>query len=197
MSGLSALCAGIGALVKSEATGYLFIYFVIFFIGMLIKKEAQTIGRFSQWLKFIFISLGILALFHICRNAVNLAPDNRLQWIWDGKFIYRTIQFGRSLWEVLFWDWSWNIVWLISLVSFLNYKKIAKNFEIQILLLALVMFFGYYLILNAVTNYFYVLGGSESYQVLSRVVLHFFPLAPLLIILLNFSDQTKTDSTHE
>ena len=63
--------------------------------------------------------------------------------------------------------------------------KTKQNLVIKFLLIALGLFFMLDLFLDLFTLNFKSLSGEDYPTVLNRVLLHFFPLCPLLIILFN------------
>ena len=98
----------------------------------------------------------------------------------------------KAFWEDIFFTGCWNIIWFLLAVSILaNLKRIKTRPEARFILAALLLFFGAYFLIGMFTGSFRYIGGSGTSTTLSRLILHFFPLATMLIALLNTPDRPK------
>ena len=80
---------------------------------------------------------------------------------------------------------NWGVVFPIFVLSLLTLRKKTPALEIKFLLLSFFLFLSIYISAYALTQHFYWIAQTET--VLSRCILHFFPLIPTLIILINFT----------
>lgn len=56
-----------------------------------------------------------------------------------------------------------------------------KRFEMKFFLAGLILFLGFYTAVSVFTVHYDFLGGQWQSQSLSRLILHYFPLCPLLV----------------
>lgn len=85
--------------------------------------------------------------------------------------------------EALFFTANWNIFWgwlVFSLVF--NVRTVLSNRNVQFILSVLVLFLSAHLALSVLLG---ISSNILSPFTKSRLVLHFFPLVPLLIVLIN------------
>lgn len=85
----------------------------------------------------------------------------------------------------MFFTNNWGIVFLLFVLSLPRLKRKNVTPEIKSLFLGLCAFFFIYVSAYTLTQHFYWIAQTET--VLSRCILHFFPLIPVLIILINFA----------
>jgi hypothetical protein len=92
----------------------------------------------------------------------------------------------------LFLTGNWNIVWsLLAVSAAINYRKITAKKEILFLSLFAAMFFILYFMNGLFTDNYEWLGGPGSVTAVSRIVLHIYPVACALIVLLNCPEKNK------
>jgi len=196
----SSLFSGLSSFTKLEGGGYLLIH-IILLTAILSRSQAPLREKSKSFLRFCIPAVGIFLLFHIYKyfsSGVSAALPPQAQESLDiyslridlsGKLLARFgIVVNRFLYN-LFLTNNWNIIWLMLLFSLLKIKKKACSFEVKLLFLALLLFFSIYLAGYVLTQHYYWVAETET--VLSRSLLHFFPLAPILVILINFpGDET-------
>jgi hypothetical protein len=86
-----------------------------------------------------------------------------------------------------FLSWNWNITWVVLFfIAIARFGVLRKDGVLRLLLAFIATFFLYLVLVSTFTDRFRVIGGEESYQLLSRTVLHFYPLCPALAALLLF-----------
>ena len=150
-------------------------------------------------MRFCVPALGICLFFHVYRYATMIsqaaAPSPRgesfslynLRIGAVSELLSRlTVVIGRFI-DDLFFSNNWNIVWFILLISLLRLIRIRRSLEVTLLVTALGLFFGIYAAAYTLTQHYYWVAYTDT--VLSRCILHFFPLATILIILINFTTE--------
>jgi len=194
---LAALFSGFTTFTKLEGTGYLFIHtFLTCFI--LWNDSNNTLRKkWKKFLKFIIPSYSICLLYHFYKSTIALEKlSGRTKFVFTLEHLNRIPIILKEFSGNLFFTGNWNLIWLILIFSLLSHtKKIKTRTETRLLLLTLLMFFSLYFSIALFTSSFISIAGAESPTVLSRVFLHFFPLAPLLIITLNYPHSTKKEKT--
>ncbi|MBU2541563.1 MAG: hypothetical protein KJ593_06650 [Candidatus Omnitrophica bacterium] len=181
---LASLCSGFGTFLKLEGLAYLIIHTILLIFILIHKKFNVFKEAFSKLIKFVIPSFGIYSLYAGYKLLANIGVNEKWQ------FDFKLASFARlptiliRFIEEVFLTSNWNIIWFILLLGIIiQLKKVRQNFTIQILLLSLALFFGLHFSVALFTKNF-----NDILEVftLSRLILHFFPLAVILIILLNF-----------
>lgn len=180
---LASLFAGFTTFVKLEGTGYLVIYTVLLVLILAQEKTLPIHARLKDFFIFILPSYGICLLYHSYKFFVKIAAlAGRTNPVLTPEQLFRIPVILREFTVNLFLSGNWNLIWFMLLLSLIkNYRDIGKHSHIKLMLLTLSMFFGIYLIIPMTTSTL-----IDHPTLLSRVLLHFFPLAPILIILTNF-----------
>lgn len=193
---LASLFAGIASFVKLEGTGYLFIHTLLLIAILAHDHTLAMIEKLKVLLKFFMPSLGICLFFHIYRYLAmaGTTPHDDLSFNLYALQLNLTADYAQKLGVVLqkivynlFFSNNWNIIWLILMVSSFRLKRKTIPFEIKILFLALILFTGIYVFGYTITQYYYWVAQTET--VLSRCILHIFPISTALIILINFPEK--------
>jgi len=188
---ISGLFAGFATFTKLEGTVFLFVYTA--FIALLYagKRSISLRGKVGRYLKFAVPSFGMCAFYSLYRIAAGIPRTAD-----KGDVEIGLAAFGRipllvkAFWNDLFFVGCWNIVWFLLAVSVLaNLKRIRTRREARFILAAVLLFFGSYFLIGMFTGSFRYIGGSGTTTTLSRLILHFFPLAAMLIALLNTPDR--------
>ena len=91
----------------------------------------------------------------------------------------------RSFLEDMLFTNNWGVVWGIALLSSLGLINKKTHKEGKLIFLSLILFFMLYLLIALTTENYVWIAGSGRASGLSRLLLHFYPLAALLIILAN------------
>ena len=190
---LAGLFAGIATFVKLEALGYYFVNSLVLLFLISTIKQCSLKEKIAKFLKFIIPSLGILVLYYFYKHSHHIGQD-------QGRFLFDfTLQnlgrikvILRRFSEDFFLSGNWNILWVLLAVSlFVRRASIAKSFQAKTILLFLLLYVGFYFVVALFTPNFISIAGSHSQTVLSRLILHFFPLCPLLVVFLNSSNEKK------
>lgn len=195
---LASLYAGFATFIKLEGTPYLLICTALFFLVLLHQKTDSVRKNIIKFLKFTIPSFGICLFFYLYKILEKFPlprEKSHIDFTWE--HLRRITIILKSFSNDLFLSGNWDIIWFLLVLSLaLNFSKIKKMIEVRLLLTTLVMFFGLYFLLSLFTTEFIYISGTKSSTGLSRLILHFFPLAPLLIILLNYPGESRlsTDS---
>jgi hypothetical protein len=180
---LAGLLAGFGTFTKLEADGHCVIYAVLlWFILKHLKLDPKE--RVQKFIKFLLPVLALFLFFFTVQRSLNLPfMEGRTVFSNNINYIDRLIQIIHKLIENLFCSNNWNILWFLLLISLIrNVRKIKECFITRILLLGLAMYLCLYIAIGLLTNAYELLFSQFN---LSRTLLHFFPLVPILIILTN------------
>ena len=184
---LGSLFAGFTTFVKLEGTGYLVIYTLLLLLILGQEKTLRAGSKFRKFLKFILPSYGICLLYHVYKFSLDIAAlHGRLNLVTTPDQWLRAPVIFREFAANLLGSGNWNLLWFILLVGFVaNFSKTKYLPEIKLLSLILAVFFGTYLIIPMLTSTL-----IDHPTLLSRVLLHFFPIATWLIVLLYYPKKT-------
>lgn len=195
---LASLFAGMMTFNKLDGVAYLFIMNLLVFFILSQDKTILFKKKILNFIQFNALSSSILLIYQIywirtvlprvmthAKNDLDLNIN-----VYQIKFQFATEHFMKFLnvfsriAENLFFSNNWNIVWIILCISLLNIKK--KNFtdEMRLFVLALILSFGIFLTGYTFTQHYYWAVSTDT--VVSRGILHIYPLATILIILINF-----------
>ena len=191
---LSSLFAGFTTFVKLEGTEYLGVYTMICLALLFNEKQTPTRDKISRLARFVIPSYSMCAFYYFCKFYFNVAgTEGRVAFIVSTSQLSRLAEILEAFKMALFMQGNWYLIWLILTVSLIyNIPKIKKDMEIKLILLSLTMFFTIYIIFLTFTS-----AVIHYPTTLSRVILHFFPLAPLLITLINFRDKTPDEEQRQ
>jgi len=184
---LAGLFSGIGTFVKMEGAAYAAIHAALLLVSLGQQREGRIIDKIRKLFYFllpVILTAGTYLCFKFA-GSINVDGGHlRLEWPADyGQRIYSIFV---TFLEMFFSAGNWNILWFMLLLSVVLFKgKISRRPELEYLLTALLLFLGFYLFLDLFTPNFNSLSGPHYPTVLGRVILHFFPLCPMLIVLLN------------
>lgn len=190
---IAGLFAGFATFTKLEGTILIFVYTALIVLLFMKKRSGSFKAMFGRYLKFAAPAFGMCTFYSIYRMAARIPPTPD-----KGNVEIGLASFGRiplivkAFWEDIFFTGCWNIIWFLLAVSILaNLKRIKTRPEARFILAALLLFFGAYFLIGMFTGSFRYIGGSGTSTTLSRLILHFFPLATMLIALLNTPDRPK------
>jgi hypothetical protein len=188
---LAALLAGFTTFTKLEGTGYLFIHALLVLLILWRDKTFAFPEKIKKFLMFVVPGSLLCLPFHVYKLSVGItAMSGRMNLAMTQEHSARLPALIADFASNLFLSGNWNIIWLLLLVSVLcHYKKFWRSIEIKLLAFPLMMFFLIYFTVLTLTSTQMV---NVSFGLLSRVILHFFPLSVLLIIFLNYSDSEIT-----
>jgi hypothetical protein len=187
---LAGLLSGLGMYVKWEGSGYFVINAFLCLVLLRALPECSLRARAVAWIRFILpgAAVGIFLLW-FAKSHGFAAFEGRLA-IKHVDLEDRIILMVKFYKDALFFNNSWNVLWVLLGCSFMAFHRRAfANFEVRFLSLALTLCLGMYIALDLLTA-----NWIAHPSVLTRVVLHFFPLVPTLIVILHsdsLSDQLK------
>ncbi len=186
---LAGLYAGFGTFTKMEGIPYLLICTALLLLTLYYKRPRPLRDNVIKFLKFTAPSYGIALLFNIYKLAVGFPPRKNSGFELSWENMDRVPVVIKSFLRDMFLSGNWNIVWALLVVSLIVHaKRLKARREAGILLAALLMFFGLYFALSLFTTEFVWIAGEKSGAGLSRLIMQFYPLAPLIIVLLNCPD---------
>ena len=189
---LASLYAGLATFIKVEGTPHLLICTALFFLVLFYQKRGSFGKNIIAFFKFTIPSFGICLVFYLYKilrgfPSIRIAHGGHIDLALEN--LKRIPLIIKMFSEDIFLSGNWNIIWFLLVLSLVvNFGKIRKRIEVKLLLIALIMFFGLYFSIALFTTEFMWVAGSKSPTTLSRLILHFFPLATLLIVLLNYPE---------
>ncbi|VAX35058.1 hypothetical protein MNBD_UNCLBAC01-121, partial [hydrothermal vent metagenome] len=177
---LAGLFAGFTSFTKLEGTGYLAVQTILFFFILFyghIRKPLQ------KCFTFMLPAFGICGIYYVYKILMGIsAASNRLQ----SKFAITNLEripiIIREFSGNLFFSGNWNVLWMLLFISFFRYKKIQQHFVIKAVLFSLTSYFLLYFCIIVFTD-----NLIWHPTLLSRVILHFFPLSVVSLVLINSS----------
>jgi hypothetical protein len=193
---LSSLFAGFATFVKLEGTAFLLIYLLIFIILNFSNKAYLIKNKISNLFLFTIPCFSICLAYHLFKIFNSVLKDGVGTTDKTGIFLSLSNfklfpDVFMSFFNNLFLSGNWNIIWFVLFISFMHLPAKIKNKEVWIILLSLFLFFALYFLTGMFTSNYIWIGGIKSDTTLSRLILHFFPLATLLIVLLNYPEDFK------
>ncbi len=188
---LISLFAGLSAFTKIEGLGYLMLHLILLLIILTSQKQEGRILKIKRFLMFALPSLSLYFLYFLYKWHVQIPWEERTHLILTIECFQRIPQVLFYMFANLFLSGNWNILWFILLVSLFNLPNTQRKPEIGWMFFVLILFLGYYFGLGVFTNHFPYIGDKPSAQVLSRILLHQFPVCPFLIALLNYPGNSK------
>ena len=188
---LAGLFAGFAAFTKTEGLGYLLINVFLLLIFFFPKKHWSFRKKVNNFVKFITPAAGMCLLFYIYK-LTNMIPLTPAHMTTDsaGDYLARMTNTLNVFGINMFLSNNWNFLWALLVFSLLaNRNKIPKFFQIKYLLMILILYASLYFFVSVFTKSYVFIGGAYTKTVLSRIILHFFPICPMLIVLLNFQKE--------
>lgn len=185
---LASLFTGFVTFTKLEGTGYIFILYALFILILTCRKSLNLSAKLKYLTIYLIPSFLIFIAFHLYKNLIGVTNlDQRTQLLNPDQILFRFKTTCLVFFENLFLTGNWNLVWFLLLISIVLRWRVLRNQEETFLTgLTLLMFFGLYFSICTFTVSFNPIAGEASPTVLSRIILHFFPLAPILVALLNY-----------
>ena len=191
---LSAFFAGFVSFTKLEGTIFQLIYLVLFILISVSLNKNTIKHHLKLFFKFAVPSLGICLGYHFVKLANNIVYDGtgesakvKFEFVTD-RFLLIPNIISNFLNDMLY-SGNWAAVWIVLFISLIHLEKKQNRTIIFCLLACLFMFIGLYIATALFTVNFTWIAGEQMDTTLSRLILHFFPLATLLIPLLNHSDE--------
>lgn len=179
---LAGIMTGLGTFTKLE--GVLYMVVLLALTGCLVGVDT-TCGLARKLKTYLFFGVpctGIFLLYYVYKMSHGISTVDYI----DPQYLDSLTKFKRSLSrfsEVVFLTANWNIFWGWLIVSLLfNVRIVAFHKNIQILLSAVFLFLAAHFTLSLLLG---ISSNMLAPVTMPRLILHFFPLVPLLIILIN------------
>ena len=197
---LASLFAGFTTFVKLEGSGYLVVHTVILVI-ILIQQKTSLRKKIGHFLTFCLPSYGLCLSYHVYKyfhitKPLGLANTQQsdfdlytLHLTFSVELFHRAYVILQNFFTNMFGTSNWGIFWILFFASFYRFNWKKSSLEVKLLFLDTLFFFGiYFLGLTVTQHYFW---AAKTNTVLSRILMHFLPLAATIIILINFSGKTS------
>ena len=185
--------AGFATFTKLEAVGYLFLQ-ALALLGLLsCTKRRGLRKKANQFLKFIVPGLGIYLIYAFYKQMHHIRlGQNRFSLEITARNFQRVGPITQRFFEELFLSGNWNILWFILIISLVVHRaRVMRSILAIYVGGVLFLYLGFYFIVALATPNFVSIAGSHSYTVLSRIILHFFPLCVLGIIFANYLSEKE------
>jgi hypothetical protein len=168
--------------VKLEGAIYVLIHVVLYLIMLLETQNLSLSTKIKNSATFIFLSVGICSIFFLYKLHLGISGmSGRLQMAGDANLLPKSINILMAFLDALFSGSNFNLLWLLLIFSILGgISRLKRIQEIKYLCLSLIAFFLIYIAFLMSTK-----ALIDYPTTLSRIILHFFPICPMLIILLN------------
>ena len=179
---LSAIFSGLTSFAKLEGSIYILIHIALLAVVLLDAKTYSTSFRLKSFFTFTLITIGICSIFFVCKSYLGIGMmSGRLHMVAESNIFEKLIQIICAYTKTLFAGGNWNLLWIILIISTPGgILKASQIKEIKYLYLTLIAFFMMY------TLFFLFTKSLIDYPTtLSRVILHFYPICPMLIILIH------------
>lgn len=183
---LAGLFSGFTTFAKMEGVAYFAVHTVLVIGILAVLMRDSWPAKFKQFLKFIVPSAGIYSIYFfykVITQAHLVKPGTEVHFSFENfKRIPKIIE---KFAEGFFWLGDWNIVWVLLFISLLNYRRIKESAAIKIFLAGLLLMLGAFSSFLLLTEYFdWISKPGMDYALLSRLLLHVFPLVAALVVLL-------------
>jgi len=187
---LAALFSGFASFLKTEGLIHAAVLFFIFLVILLLDTSFCLREKIKKFFKYSIPNFLICSLYPLYVLLAVAEPEGGRGFnIHRLSFSTSVINFSR-VWviftrvlEDFFLLGNWNVVWVGLLLTLFMLKRHNFTFEIKILLLYLISFL-LIVIFGFSFSSFYV-KVANHYSILSRCILQFFPIAPMLIVLIH------------
>ncbi|MFP4472711.1 MAG: hypothetical protein ACLFPX_02405 [Candidatus Omnitrophota bacterium] len=179
------LFSGFAAFTKLEGIGYVFIHAVLA-AGLLWRRTDISIKlRLKQFACFVAPPVIIIVFYWLFKQhaGIALGEGGKTEIILTVDVFQRLKTIAAAFYQNLFvyLNWSWNWYFLLGLCIFSFKKRFSSGSRFFITSIFLFLLADCALLLFT-PNYKYILDG----QLLSRLILHFFPLCPIASVFLLF-----------
>ena len=179
---LASLFAGFTTFVKLEGTGYLVIHTLLFLSILLTDTVSSLRDKFKKSLKFIVPGYLLCIPFHIYKIRLDISGfAGRMSLAATGEHFLRFFSILYDFTWNLFFSGNWSFTWFLLLISLMHFNKKPEHIRRSgFLAFTLSLFFMVYIVILTFTS-----STIDNPTTLARIIMHFFPLCPLLIVLLN------------
>lgn len=176
---LAGLCAGLGICVKLEGVAY---WVINAFLCLYLLKSMPMVAfkeKIRSWI--VFVASGII--FYVIHAFFALSQgftqaEGRYALKEHIELLGRIGQIANNYAHGLFLYNDWTMLWAVLLASMLFFgRETFKDFEARFYVLVITASFAMFLAVDLLTHNY-----ISQHSVLSRVMLHFYPVVPMLII---------------
>ncbi len=193
---LAAVFSGLTSFIKLEGFGYFAMHNVLVFAILVCDKNLSWKDKIVRQFLFTSVSLVIYSIFTVYKKTVILpnVPEwsvvathfdlNRVSLVLEAESLSRMRVVLLRYLENMFLSGNWNVVWVLFFASCLRIGAWARSATMRYIGVFLLTYFAIYFTSYSLTQHY--LWVAEKYDVMSRSMLHIFPLIPLAICLLNF-----------
>ena len=181
---LAGLFAGLATFTKLEGMAYLFIYLVICW---LITGNQKVLHK-DRWIdraRFVTTSLLFFLPFFLFKMLTQTPSSEKTHLSCPGDIFGQLFLILGSFSHYLFFSGNWNMLWFLLILSLPKFFLTKQRPETVLVGLAIGLFFVLYLGIGVSTGSGQYLVGTIAIDAVPRIILHFFPLCPLFLMLLN------------
>ena len=182
---LAGLFGGFTSFVKVEGTFYLLIHTIVLLVVLFTQNAFSFKEKLKKVIFFIIPSYSICGFYHLFRILSGISIEEKGQFLWPQEIFSKVLIFFTTVIQNLFLTGNWNLLWVLFFLSLLKRDRIKRLVEVRLLLLALLLSFGFLSFLALFTASFIWIAGSQAATTLPRMTLHFLPLVIMVIVLLN------------
>ena len=176
---LAAILAGIGAFIKREGTAYIVVYGILLGL-MLMHDKLSTRDRLKAGAKFLLPCLLIALIFPVFK-FVHQADSQGVLFDLSWRNLGRVpVIAGQFFWN-FFLSGNWNLTWALLVLICLLPATRKPHPIFKWLMTGISLFTGLLFLLFLLTNAFFWIAERDT--TLSRLILHFFPLATIAVFL--------------
>ncbi len=182
---LGGLMAAFAVSVKFEGTVYALLGGIILCRFIFAKEFFDTKFALKAIAAYFLPIIGTEINLHIYKFHYGIVES--LNHEHDPAFFHQgayILSMSRVFADNFFLSGNWNILWPLLIIMYWANGKDQKTFMIKFFSFALSIFLGFFLLAVPLTNLFAYHANTSSIGTVSRLILHFYPLCPLLIALL-------------
>lgn len=190
---VSALFFGFASFVKLEGSIYMGIGICMLSFAYLQKTPGKSHHRWLNLMRICIVSISIFLFYYLFKTFIGADHSSQnLEIISYSSMLSQSFNLLKAFFNELLLSGNWHIVWILFLFSIFQLKKIRRSLELRILTGTILLFFTFYIVLGITTGLHDSLVGVGSSSVLSRILIHIYPLAVFLIALVN-GDKKNTE----
>ncbi|MCA9401087.1 MAG: hypothetical protein KC713_05635 [Candidatus Omnitrophica bacterium] len=182
---LSSVFYGLATFVKVEGSLYLALAYTILAGFLFLDRTKSFLNKIKCLGVFVMPSGFICLGFHLYRAVRGIQLEEKAMLSLGHPAAERFYPTLIKVMENLFLTGNWNLVWFLFIVSLFHVRGIRSHKVVQFLLLLIILHFTLIFFLSMFTHSFIWLAGVSAITGLSRIILHFYPMAIIFIVLVN------------
>lgn len=179
---LAGLCAGLCICVKTEGIAYWALNAVLCLYLLKFMPKLSFKQRVRSWVIFLLPGMifYVLHAWFVSSQGFILA-EGRYAFRENIELLGRLGHIASNYVHAIFLSNNWTMLWAVLVVSLLFFgREVFKDFEARFYGLVILLTFAMFLTVDILTH------NIVSHDtILSRVMLHFYPVMPMLIIQLH------------